>query len=185
MVKAIVLLSGGLDSCVALASALNAGREVVVLSFAYGQRHLVELKRAEEIARHYSLPHKIVRFPENIFSASSLIGEGDVPKGRSREEISKSGIPSTYVPARNTVFLAHALSLSESLGASEIYFGCNRLDRSGYPDCRPEFVEAFQHLILRATKASAENRPPHIVTPLSELDKTEIVRLGQIGRAHV
>lgn len=178
MIKAIVLLSGGLDSCVSLAYALELLREVVALSFSYGQRHQIELAHAERIAMHYGTRHKIVRFPENLFTASSLVGDGEIPKGRTKEEISASGIPSTYVPARNTVFLAHALSLAESEGAQEIYFGCNQLDRSGYPDCRPEFVEAFQHLISKATKVSTESRPPKIVTPLVDLDKKQIVELG-------
>lgn len=185
MTKVIVLLSGGLDSCVSLACAIERGRQAIALSFSYGQRHQIELAHAERIATHYGIQHKIVRFPENLFSASSLVGEGEVPKGRTREEISQSGIPSTYVPARNTVFLAHALSLAEQTEAREIYFGCNRLDRSGYPDCRPEFVEAFQHLIDKATKLSAESNSPKIVTPLADLDKVEIVLLGRKLKAPI
>lgn len=175
---AIVLLSGGLDSCVSLACALRNHRSVIALSFSYGQKHQIELTHAERIARHYGIRHKIIRFPGNLFAASSLVGDGEIPKGRTQDEISTSGIPSTYVPARNTVFLAHALSLAESEGAQEIYFGCNKQDRNGYPDCRPEFVEAFQHLISKATKVSTESHPPIIVTPLADLDKREIVELG-------
>ncbi len=173
--KAIVLLSGGIDSTVVLAMAKAAGRECIALSFDYGQKHAVELEHAKEIAQHYSVPQKIIQISPACFEKTSLVNEIEAPKNRTAHEIADGGIPSTYVPARNTLFLAYAAGQAEILNANEIHCGPNLLDRNPYPDCRPEFYTAFQQLLSFATKQGAEGCPPRIVTPLIDWDKNRIV----------
>lgn len=174
--KAIILLSGGLDSTVVLALAIEQGRECVCLSFDYGQRHKIELERARAIAARYHCHHRIVTIDPATFSNTSLVDQKAVPKGRTLEEMRTQGIPSTYVPGRNTLFLAYAAGQAEIYGAAEIWTGPNLLDHNPYPDCRPEFYAAFQGLLNLATKQAVEGAPPQIRTPLIEWDKTRIVQ---------
>lgn len=172
---AVVLLSGGLDSCVCLAIAKAAGFATHALTFAYGQRHEAEIDAARAIAEDARAPWSLRRLPP--VGGSSLTGEGEVPQGRSEEERA-SGIPSTYVPVRNTVFLAHALQEAELLCADDVFIGVNAVDYSGYPDCRPEFIERFQALAAVCSRRAVEGRPPRIHAPLLHLSKAEIVRRG-------
>ena len=176
--KAVILLSGGLDSTTALYVARRDGRETICLSFGYGQRHERELGSAKKIASHLKLEHWIV--PVSLPWGASAITDSNLPlpKGRSEQEIKKE-IPATYVPARNSIFLSLAASLAEAKGTGEIYFGANALDYSGYPDCRPEFIEAFQEMIERGTKAGTEGKKIRVVAPLLKLSKAEIIRLGR------
>jgi 7-cyano-7-deazaguanine synthase len=177
--KAVVLLSGGLDSATVLAIAKAAGYDVYALSFAYGQRHSWELECAREVARAGGAKeHRTASIDLRAFGGSALTADIDVPKGRSTEEMSGE-IPVTYVPARNTIFLSFALAWAEVLGCSDIFIGVNALDYSGYPDCRPEFIEAFERMANLATKAGVEGRQAlKIHTPLIALTKAEIVRKG-------
>ncbi len=177
--KAVVLLSGGLDSATVLAIAKAEGYEVYALSFAYGQRHAWELECARRVATSIGVKdHRIVSIDLRAFGGSALTAEIAVPKGRSPEEMSGE-IPITYVPARNTVFLSFALAWAEVLECSDIFIGVNALDYSGYPDCRPEFIAAFERLASLATKAGVEGRQTlRIHTPLIALSKAEIVRKG-------
>jgi 7-cyano-7-deazaguanine synthase len=177
--KAVVLLSGGLDSATVLAIAKTAGYDVYALSFAYGQRHSWELECARMVARAGGAKeHRIASIDLRAFGGSALTTEIDVPKGRSAEEMS-GGIPITYVPARNTIFLSFALAWAEVLGCSDIFIGVNALDYSGYPDCRPEFIEAFERMANLATKAGVEGRQAlKIHAPLMSLTKAEIIRKG-------
>ena len=175
--KAVVLLSGGLDSTTALYVARREGAETIALSFNYGQLHERELDSAREIASSLKIEHWTVplSFP---WGGSAITDEKiPLPKGRNQEEI-KEGIPATYVPARNSIFLSLAASLAEAKEAEAIYFGANALDYSGYPDCRPAFIEAFQKMIETGTKAGAEGKKIRVVAPLLYLSKAEIVRLG-------
>ncbi|HET8623682.1 MAG TPA: 7-cyano-7-deazaguanine synthase QueC [Gemmatimonadales bacterium] len=180
--RAVVLLSGGMDSATAAAVARHRGFEVHALSFRYGQRHAAELAAARRVAEHLHLArHAIVDIDLRAFGGSALTDDIDVPKDRSLETMGH-GIPVTYVPARNTIFLAFALAWAEVLGASDIFIGVNALDYSGYPDCRPEYIAAFQSLAQLATRAGVEGgRRVTIHTPLILLSKREIVELG---RAH-
>ncbi len=176
--KAVVLLSGGLDSTTTLAKARSDGYEVYAVSFKYGQRHVAELDAAKRVAAVMEVKkHLIVLVNLNDIGGSVLTAEGSVPKGRSSEEMS-GGIPVTYVPARNTVFLSLALAWAEALQAPHIFIGVNALDYSGYPDCRPDYIEAFNTMANLATKAGREGRPFRIHTPLIRLTKAEIIRLG-------
>ena len=177
--RAVVLLSGGLDSSTCLAVALAAGFEVHALSVDYGQRHRTELARARRVAKALGAAgHRVVRVDLSAFGGSALTdGALKVPKGRSAREMA-DGIPVTYVPARNTVMLALALAQAETLGASDVYLGVNAIDYSGYPDCRPAFLRAFERLAKVATKAGVEGRPLRIRAPLLRLSKAGIVRLG-------
>jgi 7-cyano-7-deazaguanine synthase len=177
--KAVVLLSGGLDSTTTLAVARSQGFAVYALSVDYGQRHRVELERAERIARALSAAeHRTVRLDLRAIGGSALTGAIEVPKGRSVEEMG-SGIPVTYVPARNTILLGLALGYAETLGAFDIFIGANVLDYSGYPDCRPEFLAAFESLANLATKAGVERTGRFRVhAPLLKLTKAEIIREG-------
>lgn len=171
---AVVLLSGGLDSAVALAMTIAAGRTCHALSFRYGQRHVVELEAAARVAASVgAYSHRIVDIDAAALAGSALTGAGQVPKGRSLEEIGK-GIPTTYVPARNTLFVAHAVSLAETVGAEEVVLGINALDYSGYPDCRPEWVAAMQKVIDFGTRGGIR-----LVAPLVHMTKVEIVRVGR------
>jgi 7-cyano-7-deazaguanine synthase len=176
--KAVVLLSGGLDSATVLACARRDGCEPYALSFAYGQRHAVELKAAERVAQAMgAAKHLKINFDLTEIGGSALTGNIPVPKGRSGEQIG-TGIPVTYVPARNTIFLSFALAWAEVLGATEIYIGVNALDYSGYPDCREPYIRAFENMARQATKAGVEGCEIHIRTPLMQLTKAEIIRLG-------
>ena len=176
MKHAVVLLSGGLDSATTLAIARSQGYEAYALSFDYGQRHRQELEAAQKIAKSSGAKeHRTVKIDNQIFSGSALTNDIDVPKSRSEEEIG-SGIPPTYVPARNTIFLAHALAWAETIGAGHIFIGANAIDYSGYPDCRPEFIALFETLANVATKTGAEGARIQIHAPLIKLSKAEIVR---------
>ena len=175
--KGVVLLSGGVDSATVLAIAMARGFETYALSFRYGQRHAVELDAAALIAeRAGARRHVIVDIDLRRIGGSALTGDIDVPKGRSDDEIGH-GIPVTYVPARNTVFLSIALGWAEVLGAGDIFIGVNALDYSGYPDCRPEYLDAFQRMANLATKAAVEDgRPITVHAPLVDMTKGEILR---------
>jgi len=176
--RAVVLCSGGLDSTVAAAEARAAGYELYLLSVNYGQRHAVELTYVPEIAAALGATrHLVVDVNLRAIGGSELTGAMPVPKDRPDEAIG-SGIPPTYVPARNTLFLALALGWAEVLGAEAIYFGANVLDYSGYPDCRPEFIQAFEELATRATKAGVEGGTIRVVAPLLRMTKADIIRRG-------
>lgn len=177
--KAVVLLSGGLDSATALAIAQRDGYAVYALSFRYGQRHAVELAAAEEIARRAGVVrHQIVDIDLGQFGGSALTSDLPVPRGRTLAEMS-SQIPITYVPARNTIFLSFALAWAEVLGANDIVIGVNALDYSGYPDCRPEFIAAFEQLANLATRAGVTGGSHfRIHAPLIELSKARIIATG-------
>jgi len=177
--KALVLLSGGLDSATVLAIARAEGYEPYALSFHYGQRHAWELEAAKRVAASMGVAqHRIVTIDLRAFGGSALTAEIAVPKGRETAEMAE-GIPITYVPARNTIFLSFALAWAEVLGASDIFIGVNALDYSGYPDCRPEYIAAFQQMANLATKAGVEGRQRlKIHTPLIALSKAQIIRRG-------
>jgi len=176
MKHAVVLLSGGLDSATTLAIARLRGYETYALSFDYGQRHRQELDAARKIANSLAAKeHRIIKIDNQIFAGSALINDVDVPKSRSEEEIGR-GIPPTYVPARNTIFLAHALAWAETIPAGHIFIGANAIDYSGYPDCRPEFIALFETLANVGTKAGAEGARIQIHAPLIKLSKAEIIR---------
>jgi len=174
---AVVLVSGGMDSAVTLAEARAAGFEACALSFDYGQRHAVELAAAERVARAGGArEHRTVRLDLSALGGSALTADVDVPKDRSDDAIG-AGVPLTYVPARNTVFLAVALGWAEVLGARDLFLGINAVDYSGYPDCRPAFVHAFEELARVATAAGAEHGERfHVHAPLADLSKAAIVR---------
>ncbi|MBK8802927.1 MAG: 7-cyano-7-deazaguanine synthase QueC [Fibrobacteres bacterium] len=175
---AIVLLSGGLDSATVLACALREGGACHTLAFRYGQRHSLELEAASDLSRAMgAASHRTVDIDLSSLGGSSLTGHGEVPKGRSESEIG-GGVPTTYVPARNTVFLSFALAWAEVLDASRIYIGVNAVDYSGYPDCRPEFIEAFERMANLATRIGTEGEGLQVVAPLQRLSKSEIIRLG-------
>lgn len=175
--KAVVLLSGGLDSATAMAMAVDEGFEAYAMSFNYGQRHAVELECAAAQAHAAAREFKVVEIDLRAFGGSALTDEIDVPKHDSVEELS-SEIPVTYVPARNTVFLSYALAWAEVLGANDIFIGVNALDYSGYPDCRPEFIEAFERMANLATVAGIQGQKLTIHTPLINMTKAEIIRRG-------
>jgi 7-cyano-7-deazaguanine synthase len=178
MTTAIVLLSGGLDSTTVLAMSRAEGKRCHALSFRYGQRHDVELQAAARVAAALgAASHRVLTIDVAALRGSSLTGHGEVPKGRGDEEMAR-GIPSTYVPARNTLFVAHALALAEAEGADEVVLGINALDYSGYPDCRPEWLAAMQEVARLGTKAGVEGRPIRLVAPLVHLNKADIVRVG-------
>ena len=176
---AVVLLSGGLDSTTLLAYARDAGFEVRAMTFRYGQRHAVEIDAARRIATQYAVrDHVIVDIDLRVFGGSALTTSMEVPKDRTGHEM-QHGIPITYVPARNTIFLSFALAYAEVLGASDIFIGVNALDYSGYPDCRPEYIAAFERMANLATRGAVEGTTPvRIVTPLIGLSKREIIQLG-------
>jgi len=176
--SAIVLLSGGLDSATVLAIARHDGFACHALSFRYGQRHAIELTAAERVARQLGADsHRFAEIDLRQFGGSALTGDIAVPKHASAEEIG-GGIPLTYVPARNTIFLSFALAFAEVSGAADIFIGVNALDYSGYPDCRPEYIAAFERMANLATKAGVEGRPLKIHTPLIDLTKAQIIRRG-------
>jgi 7-cyano-7-deazaguanine synthase len=177
--SAVVLLSGGLDSATAAAWAAREGFRLAALSIDYGQRHRVELDAARAVAHALGITdHVVLPIDLAAFGGSALVDDAiPVPKGRDEAAIAM-GIPATYVPARNTVFLALALAMAETRAAEAIVLGVNAIDYSGYPDCRPEFVAAFEALAALATKAGVEGRPTRILAPLQTLSKAEIIRLG-------
>ena len=176
MKRAVVLLSGGIDSTTTLAIAIAEGYEAYALSFDYGQRHLIETEAARRVTNSSGAKeHRVAKIDMRIFGGSALTDNVDVPKKRSETKIAH-GIPVTYVPARNTIFLAYALAWAEVIPASDIFLGVNAIDYSGYPDCRPEFIEAFENLANLGTKAGVEDRRFHIHTPLIKLSKAEIIR---------
>jgi 7-cyano-7-deazaguanine synthase len=179
MRKAVVLLSGGLDSTTTLAIARDEGFEPYALTFRYGQRHAVEIDAARRIASALrAAEHVIVDIDLRLFGGSALTADIDVPKHRTTDEIGE-GIPITYVPARNTIFLSFALAWAEVLGSQDIFIGVNALDYSGYPDCRPEYIAAYQAMANLATKAGVEGRQQLTIhTPLIALSKARIVQRG-------
>ncbi len=179
MTKAVDLLSGGLDSATTLAIAKRDGYTCHALSFDYGQRHFRELESAKKIAvSQGAVEHLILNLDLGLIGGSALTADIPVPKGRTSEEIG-SGIPVTYVPARNTIFLSHALGWAEVLGANDLFFGANVYDYSGYPDCRREYVDAFERMANLATKAGVEgNGKFRVHTPLIQMTKAEIIRQG-------
>jgi len=178
MTDAIVLLSGGIDSATALAMTRAAGRRCHALSFRYGQRHAVELEAAKRVAAALGAEgHRIIDLDLRAIGGSALTDDIAVPKGRSEAEIG-GGIPVTYVPARNTIFVAYAIAVAEVTGASEIVVGVNVLDSSGYPDCRPEWLGAMQEVARLGTKAGVERRPFTMRAPLIKMSKAEIIRAG-------
>jgi 7-cyano-7-deazaguanine synthase len=175
MKPAVVLLSGGIDSTTTLAIAIAEGYEAYALSFEYGQRHDIETDAARRIAHSLGAKeHRIAKIDLRVFGGSALTDDIGVPKKRSETEIAH-GIPVTYVPARNTIFLAYALAWAEVVSASDIFLGVNAIDYSGYPDCRPEFIEAFETLANLGTKTGVEGRRFQIHTPLIKLSKAEII----------
>ena len=180
MSNAVCLLSGGLDSATCLALARREGYRCYALSFDYGQRHKVELDAAARVAQALGAErHLVAKIGLDVFGGSALTAAIDVPKGRSAGEIG-AGIPITYVPARNTIFLSFALAWAEVLESSDIFIGVNALDYSGYPDCRPEYIEAYEHLANLATRAGVEGATRmKIHTPLLHLTKAGIVKLGR------
>ncbi len=177
--RAVILLSGGLDSATLLAIARRDGYESFALTFRYGQRHGHETDAAGRLAEQFGVSeHWVSEIDTRLLRGSALTGQTDVPQDRTLEQI-ESGIPTTYVPARNTVFLAFALAWAETLGAADIFIGVNAVDYSGYPDCRPRFIDAFQSLIAVATKAGVEGSgAPTIRAPLLDLTKAQIIELG-------
>lgn len=174
--KAIVLLSGGLDSTTVLAIAKNSGFETYALSFEYGQRHKIELESAKKIAAKFGAKeHKTAKLDLRLFGGSALTAEIDVPK----DQLNPDKIPVTYVPARNTIFLSYALAYAEVIGAFDIFIGVNAVDYSNYPDCRPEFIKTFEKLASLATAAGAENKGHFTIhAPLMDLSKKQIIEKG-------
>src|SRR5437660_8873424 len=176
MKRAVVLLSGGIDSTTTLAIAIAEGYDVHALSVDYGQRHQIDTEAARRVADSLGAKeHRMAKIDLRVFGHSALTADIDVPKRRSEKEIAH-GIPITYVPARNTIFLSYALAWAEVIGADDIFLGVNAIDYSGYPDCRPEFIEAFETLANLGTKAGVEGRRFQIHTPLIKFSKAEIIR---------
>lgn len=176
--KCVCLLSGGLDSATATAIAKSKGYQIYALSFNYGQRHQRELEAAARVAASlHAEKHVTVEFSLRDWGGSALTDDIDIPQGRSEQEMNQ-GIPVTYVPARNTIFLSFALGWAEVIGATHIFIGVNQLDYSGYPDCRQEFLEAFQQMANLATKAGVEGQRFRIEAPLVHMAKAEIIREG-------
>lgn len=176
--KAVVLLSGGLDSTTTLAIAKQLGYELYALSAKYGQRHEIEIEFAKQIAQTFGVRrHSIVEIDLRLFGGSALTDDIEVPKNRTLEELGNE-IPVTYVPARNTILLSFAVAWAEVLGSNDIFVGVNAVDYSGYPDCRPEYIEAFERMANLATKSAVEGKTLKIHTPLINLTKDEIIRRG-------
>jgi 7-cyano-7-deazaguanine synthase len=177
---AVLLLSGGLDSTTMLAYAVDRGYDVHAMTFRYGQRHASEIEAARRVARHHGVrDHVVVDIDLRTFGGSALTADIEVPKDRSTDAMA-TGIPITYVPARNTIFLSFCLAWAEVLGATDIFIGVNALDYSGYPDCRPEYVAAYEQMANLATRGGVEGTTPlRIQTPLLHLTKREIVELGR------
>lgn len=178
--QAVIILSGGLDSTTCMAVAANAGYELHPLSFNYGQKASIELESAKKVARHYGVGERHFIADLNGLIRGSALTDADkaIPTNRSDEEIGEAVVPTTYVPARNIIFLSIALSYAEAIGAEAMYIGVNALDYSGYPDCRADFIAAFQDVIAKGTAAGISGRPIRIETPLQFLTKGGIVKLG-------
>lgn len=177
--KTLILFSGGIDSTVALAMSMQKGSTCICISFDYGQRHHMELKSAATIARHYKVPHKVIKMDSHLFDStldSTLVNQAS--KDLMPKATSQSGMPHTYLPARNTLFLAHACSQAEMLEADEIIIGTSQLDHSSYPDCQPEYFSTFQALLNMAPKKAIGQKTPQLMTPLIHMKKTEIICLG-------
>lgn len=175
--KAVILFSGGLDSTTCLAIAKSQDFEVYVLSFHYGQKHDIEVKRAVEIARRYQVAgHEVMTLPIHQYGGSALTASDIAVPDHGDETIAK--VPVTYVPARNTIFLSYALGYAEVIGAYDIFIGANHVDYSGYPDCRPDYLQAFEKVANLATKAGREGQHFQIHAPLLQLSKAEIIALG-------
>jgi len=178
MRPAVILLSGGIDSTTTLAIAIAEGYQPYALSFDYGQRHKIETRAARRVVESLGAKqHRVAKIDLRVFGSSALTDDIAVPKRRSETEMAHD-IPITYVPARNTIFLAYALAWAEVIPANDIFIGVNAIDYSGYPDCRPDFIEAFERLANFGTKAGVEGRCFHIHTPLIKLSKAEIIRKG-------
>jgi 7-cyano-7-deazaguanine synthase len=178
MKKAIILLSGGIDSATCAAIARNKGYKLYAMSFDYGQRHRTELAAAKKVAKFLkAAEHKVVKIDLRAFGGSSLTAPLPVPKNRTVKKMAAE-IPSTYVPARNTIFLSYALAWAEVLGTTDIFIGVNSIDYSGYPDCRSGYIKAFQSMACLATKAGVQGRNIRIHTPLIKLTKAEIIKKG-------
>jgi len=176
MKRAVVLVSGGIDSATTLAMAVRDGFEAYALSFDYGQRHRREITASEKIAAAFGARrYRVAKIDLRVFGGSALTDQIAVPKARTEEELSQ-GIPLTYVPARNTIFLSYALAWAEVLDMRDIFIGVNAVDYSGYPDCRPEFIAAFEKLATLATKAGIEGAQFHIHAPLISMSKADIIR---------
>ncbi len=178
--KAVVLVSGGLDSATVLAMANAQGFDCYTLSFDYGQRHKSELAAAINVSKfHKAIKHEVIQFNLGQIGGSALTDtEIAVPESQQQKNTGDSGIPVTYVPARNTIFLSFALAYAEVLDAKAIFVGVNAVDYSGYPDCRPEYIKAYQKMADRATKAGVEGHGPQVVAPLLHLNKAEIIKKG-------
>lgn len=177
MKKAVILFSGGLDSTTVLAYAKSNGFDCYPISFSYSQRHSVELEAAKKIAQHFAVAeHKVIQLPDDMFGSSALTDESiEIPVFSEQQT---GVIPVTYVPARNTIFLSIALGYAESIGAQDIFIGVSSIDYSGYPDCRPEYIKAFEALANLATKEAVEGKKININTPLLYLTKAQTVELG-------
>ena len=175
--KAVVLLSGGLDSTTTLAQAIADGCEPTAISFRYGQKHTKELVSAENVCKHYGVAHVVIDL--NLSSFRSALTRKDIDVPMDREGKLDEDIPITYVPARNIVFLSIAAGLAESIDADRVYIGANAVDYSGYPDDRPDFFKAYEEMLAKGTKAGVEGHPVKIMTPLLHLSKADIVRLGK------
>lgn len=176
--KAVVLVSGGLDSATVMAIAADSGYEIHGLSFDYGQRHRFELESAAKVCdANDAVSHRTFPVDAGIFQGSALTNDIDVPHNRSDDEM-EDGIPVTYVPARNTIFLSVGLGLAESLGATDLFIGVNAVDYSGYPDCRPEYIQAFETMANLATKIGVEGQKIKVHMPLVSLTKADIIRKG-------
>lgn len=175
--RAVILASGGLDSTVAAAVARREGFRLHFLTIAYRQRHAIEIERAAQVASAFQADHLVLHVDLRAIGGSALSGDLSVPKGRAKAEQSH-GIPATYVPGRNLIFLSLAAAHAEVLGATTIYFGANIIDYSGYPDCQPTFIQAMETTIAAGTKAGVEGKHIEIRTPLLKLTKSEIIRLG-------
>jgi 7-cyano-7-deazaguanine synthase len=177
--KAVVLLSGGLDSTTVLAVAKDQGFEPHAISFRYGQRHVIELEAARRVAKAAGIErHVVCDIDLGVFGGSALTADLEVPKHQSAEDLSDADIPITYVPARNTVFLSFALAYAEVIGSTDIFIGVSSLDYSGYPDCRPEYIAAYEQMANLATRAGVEGHELKIHTPLINLSKAQTVELG-------
>jgi 7-cyano-7-deazaguanine synthase len=178
MPKGVILLSGGLDSTTTLAKALDDGCEMTALSFRYGQRHVKELTSAANVCKHYGVKHVIMSLDLSMYRSALTRPELAVPENRDESKMGQD-IPITYVPARNIIMLSVAAGLCESIDADRIYIGANSVDYSGYPDCRPEFFQAYEKMISVGTKAGVEGHPIKIMTPILHFSKADIVRLGE------
>ncbi len=177
MVKAIILLSGGIDSTVLLAMALRNRRQCFALTLDYAQRHRAELRAAKAITRHFDVPHRIIRIDPLTFDQSSLVGSLPIPRDRTSDEILHDSVCNTYVPARNTLFLAYAMAQAELFEAQEIYMGANAMDVA-FPDCSLAYISSFQRVLNLATRQAVAGKAPRLVAPLLDSDKRAVIAQG-------